>query len=254
MSDVSYGASGAVATLTLARAHKRNALTDTMLQDMRSHVQQALATPSVRVLVLAADGPAFCAGADLAAVEMGERDSFANSAAASLAALLSELLDFDKPVVCRVQGPVAGGGNGLLAASDVVIASASASFALREVRIGVAPAVIAVPLLRRLHPGAVRDLMLSGRSIDAEEARSVGLVNRVVEPAELDAAVERAVGELLLAGPHAQAATKRLLRELPGLDRSTAFARAVEVSVERFTSDEATEGIAAFLEKRSPSW
>jgi methylglutaconyl-CoA hydratase len=254
MAEVRYEVAGQVASMTLARVEKRNALNASTLTAMTERTSDACQDPNVRVLLIAADGPAFCAGADLSESAADSGGSFADSSATLLAELLTALLDCPKPVVARVQGPVAGGGNGLLAASDIVVASTSASFALREVRLGVIPAVIAVPLLDRLSASALRDLMLTGRSIDAYEAQYVGLVHRVVEPGQLDTAVASVVGQLLSGGPAAQTATKQLLSQIGRLDRAEAFQWAAQMSKERFSSPEAQEGIAAFRQKRPPSW
>jgi len=254
MAEVRYEVVDQVATLTLARPEKRNALNRSMLSALRSRTREAGADRAVRVLLLAADGPVFCAGADLSGGVADDSESFAGEAAHELAALLGEWMDFLKPIVARVQGPVLGGGNGLLAAADVVVATSAATFSLREVRVGVAPAVIAVPLLQRIAPGSLRDLMLTGRSVDVAEACDIGLVHRVADDVDLDTSVQHVIAELLKGGPRSQAATKHLLQRLAGSGRDEAFALAVEVSVACFSSEEAQEGIAAFREKRSPSW
>ncbi|HVQ18995.1 MAG TPA: enoyl-CoA hydratase-related protein [Actinomycetes bacterium] len=251
---VTYSVVGQVATVTLARPGQRNVLDGQVLSLLREFGRAATDDDGVRVLVLAAEGTVFCAGADLSAVAAGDAESFAGSGSEQLAAMLDEWTDIPKPVVACVQGAVAGGGIGLLAVCDVVVASTDASFAFREVRVGVAPAVVAVPLTGRLAPGVVRDLMLSGRRIDALEAHAAGLVHRVTAPDRLDATTRSVVQELVSGGAQAQAATKALLNELPGLSKQAAYARAAQVSAERFASDEAREGIAAFKQKRAPSW
>ena len=251
---VTYDLVDGVATICLANPDRRNVLDQQVLQLLGQYAARAGSDDSVRVIVLTSSGTAFCAGADLMTAASGDAGSFAADAAGHLADVLGTWLDVDKPIVARVQGPVAGGGNGLLAVCDVVVASAAASFAFREVRVGVAPAVIAVPLLSRLAPGVVRDLMLTGRTFDANEALSTGLVHRVVLAEELDAAVAAVIADLLAGGPQAQSATKQLLRQLPGKSRDEAFDVAARLSAARFASQEAQEGISAFKQKRRPNW
>lgn len=255
---VGYTVEGRVATITLRRAAKRNALTGSMIGQLRQHSRSALNDERVRIVVLAAEGSAFCAGADLGEAVTGGDESFAGTATSQLAELLGEWMACTKPIVARVQGPTAGGGLGLLATCDVVVCSSAATFALREVRVGVVPAVIAVPMLDRLASGRVRDLMLTGRTFDAAEAYAIGLVHRVVDSASLDQAVDDVVKELLLGSPSAQAVTKQLLNDQllnnqPGTT-AEALARAAETSAAQFRSAEAREGMAAFREKRPAIW
>lgn len=250
MDQVGYEVRNRVATLTLTRAEKRNALTPAMVESLRTLAAEALADPDVRVLALAGEGPSFCAGADLSLA--GEQASA--ELTSQLAGFLQEWLVCPKPTVARVQGPAAGGGNGLVAACDVVVASTAASFALREVRVGVVPAVIAVPLLQRLTPAAVRELALSGRSMDADEARDVGLVDWVVGPSLLDSKVHQVTTELIKGGPGAQAASKKWLAKLTAAGSADALAAAARLSAEVFGGTEASEGKAAFRERRPPRW
>lgn len=248
MSDpVSWCVRDGVGWLTLVRPERRNVLDTEVLGRLSEGLASAGSDDGVRVVVLAAEGPAFCAGADLAG-------SFADAAATRLAEVLAAVMDHPKPVVARVQGHVAGGGNGLVAACDIAIASDAARFGFTEVRVGVAPAVIAVPLLRRLSPTDAAALLLTGRRIDADTARAVGLVHRVVPLADLDSAVAACTDELLLGGPEALAATKQVLQQVPQLPRDEAFRWLVGKSAERFASDEGREGRRAFAEKRRPRW
>jgi methylglutaconyl-CoA hydratase len=163
-------------------------------------------------------------------------------------------MDHPKPVIARIQGNVAGGGNGLVAACDIAVASDAAMFGFTEVRVGVAPAVISVPLLRRVSPADAALLLLTGRRIDAIVARAVGLVHRVVPADQLDDTVASYVADLVLGGPEALAATKRVLQRVPQLSREEAFDWAAELSAERFSSEEGREGMRAFTDKRAPRW
>jgi methylglutaconyl-CoA hydratase len=251
---VRWHAEDGVARLTLDRPERRNVLDLELLDELVALLARAAGDDSVRVVVLAAEGSAFCAGADLKGAASGDPASFAGSAAHRLAELLAAVMDHPKPVVARVQGHVAGGGNGLVAACDLAVAADSARFAFNEVRVGVAPAVIAVPLLRRLSPADAAELLLTGRRVTADEARAAGLVHRVVAPDGLDAAVAGYVTELVAGGPEALGATKQLLQRVPQLPRDEAFAWAARLSAERFTSDEGQEGMRAFAERRLPRW
>jgi methylglutaconyl-CoA hydratase len=167
---------------------------------------------------------------------------------------LTLLLESPKPMVARVNGAARAGGLGLIAACDLAVGLAGATFGFSEVRIGVAPAIIAVPCLRRMDRRAARELFLTGEPFDGSRARETGLLDRAVADGELDAAVDGLVGQLCAGAPEALAVTKRLLRDLPGPDLQEDFHRTAAVSAERFGSAEAREGIAALLEKRRPAW
>ncbi len=241
-----------VATITLDDPDARNVLNDRSLPLLLEVFQDAMADDSVRVIVLTGTGTTFCAGADLRAAASG--GSFGSGSPASLARLLALMLDGPKPVIARVQGHVAGGGNGLVAAADLAVAVDSARFAFSEVRVGVAPAVISTVCLRRMPPAAASELFLTGERVSAERAREAGLLHRVVPQGELDAAVAAWSDQLLLGGPQALAATKQLLRRVPEMSRDDGFAWTAELSAERFASAEAAEGMAAFAARRTPAW
>jgi enoyl-CoA hydratase/carnithine racemase len=253
MSPVLFEVAEEVATITLANPEGHNVMDLEMLGGLREALANA-ESAGVRVIVLAAQGPSFCAGADLRAVEQGDSTSFAGAAAPELAKTLQAWMRTSLPVVACVQGSAAGGGLGLLAVADVVVASTSATFAFREVRVGVAPAVIAVPLLRHFAHGTLGELMLSGRRLDAGQAQALGLVHHVASPELLEANVSAVVSDLRHGGPEAQATVKAMLPELARLDEDEAWRRAVEITVGRFQSAEASEGIDAFRTKRRPRW
>ena len=250
---VRYEVSGAVATLTLDRPETRNALGRQTLQALLEALQRAAADPAARVVVLTGSGTTFCSGADLTGAGPGG-PGFTGGGPALLVEVLEALLDHPKPTIARVQGHVAGGGNGLVAACDLAVAVASARFAFSEVRIGVAPAVVAIVCLRVMSARDAAELMLTGERVWAERARSAGLLTAVVEPDALDATVAAWAEQLSLAGPVAVAATKELLRTVPALGRSAAFAWTAQLSAALFDSPEAAEGIAAFLARRPASW
>jgi methylglutaconyl-CoA hydratase len=249
---VRYGVSGGVATLTMDQPHNRNALTPALLGGLADGIAAALADEAVGVIMLTHTGPAFCAGADLSSA--GENKRSRRSKAVGLADVLEDIQDAPKPVLARIAGHCVGGGIGLAAACDISIADTAARFGFTEVRVGVAPAIISVVCLPKIRRADALELFLSGERISAARAAEVGLITRAVPAGELDAEVAAMVGRLLAGGPSALAAAKRLVYTIPGMDREAAFTRTTEVSQSLFASAEAAEGMAAFREKRLPSW
>lgn len=241
-----------VATVTMDRPQAHNRLDLPAMTLMRELIRQADADAEVRVVVITGSGSTFCAGADLAAAVTDE--GLGGGALHALADLLVGIADCRKPTIARVAGHVAGGGNGLVAACDIAIASAAARFAFSEVRLGVAPAVISAACLAVMRRRDAQELLLTGERVDAERVRRAGLVTCVAEPDALDATVEAYVQQLLLGGPLALAATKELLRRVPSMPRAAALAWSAEMSADLFASPEAAEGMAAFLGKRAPAW
>jgi methylglutaconyl-CoA hydratase len=203
------------------------------------------------VIVLTHAGPAFCSGMDL---KENRDPDVARRAAQEFPGLLRRLWTSPTPVLARLRGPARAGGLGLVAACDLVVAADDVTFAFTEVRIGAVPAMISVPVLARMSAAAAAELFLTGESFDAARAARAGLINSAVPADELDAEVARYVGMLRLGAPGALAGTKKLLhRERTGSFDGELAAMA-EVSARYFTSDEAREGIRAFVEKRPPSW
>jgi methylglutaconyl-CoA hydratase len=251
---VTYGVEAEVATITLASPETRNVLTADSMAAMREHLGAAAEDPSVRVVVVTGEGGTFCAGADLSGALAGDADSFTSSGPAAMAALLEAMLDHPKPLVARVQGHVAGGGNGLVAACDIAVATESAKFAFSEVRVGVAPAVISVVCLAVMRRRDAQELLLTGERVSAQRVLDAGLLTAVADADAFDAVVSSYVDALLLGGPEALSHTKNLLRRVPTLPRDEAFAFTAEVSGSLFASAEAREGMGAFLERRSPAW
>jgi methylglutaconyl-CoA hydratase len=237
-----------VATLTLDSPANRNALSRAMRAQLRAAVEEALADDAVRVLVLDHTGRVFCSGMDLAeaagggAQEQGVRE---------FPDLLQLLWDSPKPVLAAVRGPARAGGVGLLAACDVVVAGASATFGFSEVRLGLVPAVISAVVLPRMVPHVAHRLMLTGEVFDAAAAAAGGLVDLAVPDEEVTAALEGQVSALAAGAPTALAETKRLLRtRTAALD----FGPLLELSARFFAGEEGQEGIAAFREKRPARW
>ncbi len=256
-SQVRYEVRGPAAWIVLDRPEKRNALSPAMIAQLGKALDRAGADGDVRAVVLTGRGPAFCAGADLDAglSRPGQELADAGGEARNpFADLLRRLQHSDKPVIAAVNGPAFGGGLGLVAAADVVIASEGAVFSFSEVRLGLIPAMISVVVLPRIGPHHARRLFLTGRRFSAEEAVRYGLAHRAVPPEELEVAVEREVADVAKGGPVAVAEAKRLIREIPTLGEDEAFARASKLFAERLLSEEAREGMAAFAEKRPPKW
>lgn len=246
-----YERRGDAAWITMSAPQTRNALSAEMVASLRSHVDQAWRDPHVRAVVLTGEGPAFCAGADLrAGGRMGEEESNRNP----FIELLRGLRDGPKPVLAAVNGHAFGGGIGLVAAADIAIAVQEARFAFSEVRVGVVPAMISVVVLPKIGLHHASRLFLTGRRFTAEEARAFGLVHEVVAAENLEKAVEAEVAEVAKGGPNAVREAKRLIRTIARLPEDEAFAYAERKIADLFASDEAREGMQAFLEKRRPCW
>ncbi len=252
--DVRLDVADAVATITLDRPQARNVLTEPAMSLLARHLRAAGTDPEVRVIVLTAVGSTFCAGADLRGASTAGSPDFSGRAPSVLADALEAMLDNPKPVITRVQGHVAGGGNGLVAAADLSVAVDSARFAFSEVRLGLAPAVVSVVCLARMHRADAHELFLTGDRVSAQRMQQAGMVQRVVPEGELDVVVDSWVRALVAGGPRALARTKALLREIPGMGRPEAFRHAADVSAELFASPEATAGMAAFLAREPAPW
>jgi methylglutaconyl-CoA hydratase len=246
---VRYQALAGVATLTMDQPDSRNALTPELVEGLAEGLQTAQADAGVRVVVLTNTGPAFCAGADLSG-----RSNPAVKPRVGVDEVMAAIMDSPKPVVGRVAGHCMGGGVGLAAACDLSVAHTGVRFGFTEVRLGVAPAIISVVCLPKLRRGDALELYLTGERISASRAAEVGLITSAVPEEALDAAVTELVAKLTAGGPGALAAAKKLVFEVPGKERAEAFTWMAEVSRSLFASEEAAEGMAAFREKRPPSW
>ena len=247
---------GGIARLTLARPEVHNAFDEGLI----AALHDALATvdrDDVRVVVLAAQGRSFSAGADLnwmrRAADFSVEENRAD--ALRLAAMLERLNSLGKPTVALVQGAAFGGGVGLVACCDIAIAAQRASFALSEVRLGLVPGVISPYVVAAIGARQARRLFVSGVRIEAAEAAGIGLVHRVVTEEQLEAAGQETIEALLQCGPQAQAAAKRLVFLVAGrpIDEALRQQTAQAIADAR-ASDEGKEGLAAFLEKRAPAW
>ncbi|MFI7151827.1 enoyl-CoA hydratase-related protein [Nonomuraea sp. NPDC050022] len=246
---------GGIATITLDSPANRNALSVRLLGDLERRLNWALTEPEVRVIVLTGAGPVFCSGADLKEQRVEPASGVGDApVTASFPEILSLIWESPKPVICRLNGTARAGGLGLVAACDFAIAPVTASFAFTEVRLGVVPAMISVPVLRRLDPRAAAEYFLTGEVFDAARAVEIGLLTRAVPAEELDATVQHYAGMLLKGGPEALAITKRLVRELPQVSFEEGLRQMTALSAQRFTSEEGQEGIAAFMGKRPAKW
>ncbi len=255
MSDVLLAVDAGVARVTMNRPDRHNAFDDALIRALLATFDELARRDDVRVVVLAGAGPSFCAGADLqwmrATAQVDEAQNRAD--ALELQRLFATLDGLEKPVVARVQGPAIGGGCGLVACADIVVAGPRARLGLSEVRLGLAPAVISPFVVRKVGSSRARELFLTGDRIDGETARLYGLVHRLVtDEAELDAAVEGVVQSLLKGGPKALAASKELARFADQWEEPAARTSALIARLR--TSPEGQEGMRAFFERRPPAW
>ncbi len=245
-----------VVTVFLSRPEVRNAFNEVLIAELTRTIEILSRDRATRVIVLAGDGVSFCAGADLNwmakmvsyGLDENRRDS---QALASMYRILDEC---EKPVVGRVQGAALGGGTGLAAVCDVVVAAENALFGTTEVRLGILPAVISPYVVRKIGESRARLWFLLGDRIAAAEAREAGLVHRVVPEGGLDEAVEAVVGSLLAGGPEALGEAKALARTVGRIPLAEAVPLTVEAIGQRRVSPEGQEGMSAFLSKRRPAW
>lgn len=239
------------AFITIDSPKTRNALSAPIVTALIEHLKRAHADEAVRVIVLTGSGPAFCAGADLRARgNMGDTPSGGNP----FIEILKLMRDGDKPVIAAVNGAAFGGGAGLVAAADIAIAAANASFSFSEVRIGVIPAMISVVVLPKLGEHQTMRLFLTGEKFNAHEALGYGMLHKVVAADQLEAAVLAEVRAIAAGGPNAIREAKALVRSVAKLPEDAAYAYAEEKIAKLFASEEAAEGIAAFVGKRPARW
>ena len=246
-----------IATVTLNRPEVRNAFNDESITALTEAFTLLGANDAVRVIVLAADGPGFCAGADLTWMRrMAEYSRDENLAdAAKLAEMLRVLYTCPKPTVARVQGDVFAGGMGLVAACDIAVSVDTASYCLSEVRLGLIPATIGPYVVRAMGPRAAHRYALTAERFSAAEALRIGFVHEVVAADALDAKLGEITSALANAGPAAVRASKRLVQDVAEREIDAALiARTVEGIADIRASAEGREGIQAFLQKRKPAW
>ncbi len=245
------------ATITLTRPELRNAFNDEVIAELTQAFTGLGSSDEVRAIVLAAEGPAFCAGADLNWMRrMADYDRAQNLAdAARLAEMLRVIHQCPKPVIARVQGDVYAGGMGLVACSDIAISVDCAHYCLSETRLGLLPATISPYVMRAMGPRAAQRYCLSAERFDAAEALRIGFVHEVVPAELLDERVDAVAQALVNASPAAVRACKRLLQDVAQREIDAALiAQTVEAIADVRASAEGREGVQAFLQKRQPSW
>jgi methylglutaconyl-CoA hydratase len=236
---------GAVLRVTMAKPERRNAFDAALIAELTEAFADV---GDVRAVVLSGEGASFSAGADVewmrSSVDLSYEENVAD--ALRLRAMLDAIDSCPAPVVARVQGHALGGGCGLVACSDVVVTEPAAQFAFSEVKLGIVPAVISPFALAKIGSGAARRFFVTGERFGAEVALLIGLVHEIAD--DLNAAVERVIGELLSAGPTAARAAKQLARA------SHSALETAELIAAHRTSAEGQEGLRAFLEKRAATW
>ncbi len=247
---------GRVARVVLARPEIRNAFDDTLVAELQRVFRSLASDPSVRVVELSGDGKTFSAGADLNwmkrmagfTMEENRRD------ASELAELFRLMDELPKPLLGRVHGAALGGGTGLVAVCDVVVAAEGTLFGTTEVRLGLIPSVIGPYVIRKIGESRAREWFLTGGRFDAHEARRIGLVHVVAAEASLVSVADGVIDSLLLGGPEALAEAKKLARTVASLSLREQQKLTVQRIAERRASAEGREGVTAFLEKRNPAW
>ncbi len=248
---------GGVATLTLNRPEVRNAFSDTVIAELAQAFAELGARSDVRAIVLAANGPAFCAGADLNWMRrMADYTRDENLAdAAKLADMLRVIYECPKPTVARVQGDVFAGGMGLVAACDIAVSVDTATYCLSEVKLGLIPATISPYVIRAMGARAAHRYFLTAERFTAAEAHRIGFVHELVTAGALDAKVAELTQALASASPNAVRACKRLVLDVAEREINAALiAGTVEGIADIRASDEGREGVQSFLQKRKPSW
>ena len=234
-----------ICTVTLDAQHNRNALSRQLVSELHAAIDDAEAADA-QAIVLGHEGPAFCAGADLKERSDGPPDS------SPFVHVLQRLMDTERPTIAAVDGAVRAGGIGLMASCDLVVVNSTTSFALTEVRIGVAAAIISVPILRRVPASRIAAAMLTGEVFDANEARSMGLVTHVTD--DVPATVTSLCAGIKAGAQRAVRETKTMMQTVPMMQRDDAFAAMQSLSDELFQGPDAAEGMLAFREKRLPAW
>jgi enoyl-CoA hydratase len=247
---VHFDSAGGVATITLDSPRNRNALSRQVMGELFDRLGRVRDDQTVRVVVLTHTGPAFCAGADLGEAADGGMEEGTRS----LLRLLRDILSLPTPVVARIAGAARAGGLGIVGACDIAIAVDTMTFAFTEARLGLAPAIISLTALPRMDPRTAARWFLTGESFDAPAAVAAGLLSQAVPADDLDGAVRGVVERVLQSSPQGLAETKRLLvgrllREID--DHGPAM---VALSARLFASEEAQEGMRAFLDRRPPRW
>lgn len=257
MTALLIACAGHCATVTLNRPEVRNAFNDEVIAELAQAFTQLGQDPEVRAIVLAAEGPAFCAGADLNWMRrMADYSHAENLAdAAQLAEMLRVIYACPKPTIARIQGDVYAGGMGLVAACDVAVSVDSANYCLSEVKLGLYPATISPYVIRAMGARAAHRYFLTAERFDAVEALRIGFVHAVASADQLDGQVDGLVKALVNASPNAVKECKALLHDVAGRDMDAGLiAHTVEGIATIRASSEGREGVQSFLQKRKPNW
>jgi methylglutaconyl-CoA hydratase len=254
-STVTLAYDGLVATITLNRPEKRNAISYELIDDVLRALAEVESSPA-QILIITGAGKAFCSGMDLDNLRSitGRTPEENQSDSATMARLFRTLYEFPKVTIAAVNGPAIAGGCGVATLCDFTLASTEAKFGYTEVRIGFVPAIVSTFLLRQIGEKQARDLLLTGRIIGAEEAFRLGLANEIVEPGELLNRARELAASLLQNSPASLLATKRLLKRYSSDELDRQIALAVEENARIRTTADFQEGVSSFLEKRSPRW
>lgn len=243
-------------TVLMSRPAVRNAFNAELIGALRTAFDALSADASVRYIVLAGEGKTFSGGADInwmrASLDLCAEDNVRD--AERMAAMYRAIDTCRKPVVARVQGAALGGGLGLCAVADIVVAAADAVFGFTETKLGIVPAVISPFVVPKIGPSAARALFLTGERFGADRAAAIGLVHRIAAPDALDAEIDGIGAEFASAGPEAMTVAKELVRHALAGDTPAAAAYTARTIAERRTSAEGQEGLRAFLERRDPAW
>ena len=251
--EIEYGA----ATVTLNRPEVRNAFNEVVIEELNHVFQDLSQMDSVRAIVLAANGPAFCAGADLSWMKkMAGYSAEENLAdAEQLAQMLFQIYSCTKPVIAKVQGDCYAGGMGLMAACDISVVVDTAQFCLSEVKLGLIPATISPYVIKAMGANAARRYFITAEKLSAKEAHRIGFVHEVVSAELLGETVDHIVKAIISNGPNAVVAAKWLVEDVTGAEiEEDLLAYTAECIAEIRGSEEGREGVASFLEKRKPNW
>jgi methylglutaconyl-CoA hydratase len=245
-----------IATLTLNRPDKHNALNVQMIAELTEAANALDADSEVRAVILAANGKSFCAGGDLAWMRAQKDQNRAEKMAGAkkLSGMLMTLNNLSKPLIARVHGSAYGGGIGMMAVCDIVIAVAATPFALTETRLGLIPATIGPFVVRRMGEGFARQVFFTARPFDTDLGLRSGLVSRACDLDQLDTFIAEEIAALLKCAPGAVADAKKQCQTLGGIGLVELADRSIELLADRWETDEAQHGIAAFFEKRSAQW
>lgn len=249
---VGYEHDGAIARLTLDSPHNRNALSTTLVEQLHDALTRASADMSVRVVVLGHTGGTFCAGADLGEAAGRDPSELAVARAHEMTRLLRRILELRLPVIAAIDGHVRAGGLGLVGACDIAVAGNASTFALTEARIGVAPSIISLTLLPKMTARAAGRYFVTGEKFGATEAADIGLITVATD--DVAATVAELTASIAKGSPQGLAASKALTTAATIDDFERRAEKLTRESAELFVSDEAREGMLAFLEKRSPRW